>query len=488
MKPSRLTTALILTGILAVGLVVRIAGYVGASFAWASDESRFIALVQNMSNGYFPSGPAEWFGTRLVMLAPPAGIFRVFGSGDYQVAVWPTFWSLVAIVAAYLLGRDIASPRVGLVAASVVALTPIEVRLGTVLRPDAIAPAIVALAVWFGLRAGRPDASRWWAFGAGLALGAGWSVRENALLIAPIVLVAGWAGIRRGILPAIGGLAVIPALAALVFAIGSGSPMTPLVGAGTEGVFRNPVDAWNWDDSYMSMLWEGAFDSKSLLFLALPVMVVAILLVVARRDRRAVLPGLWCALAAVYLEFGTLVNLAKPNRYLTLLSIPAALVIALAVDGRLVWMTAPAVALVASIWVLWTVPARDLRGDDVALFARVSERLSTLPEGPVITESYTWLAKLDTYRARDRLTIPKVEDPAFVSPERARELRLMDPLPDPARARGGYVITGPVHPRTGWPRNWETFREDYRRVVPPTSRLELVDDLGRAQIWRWTTP
>ncbi len=488
MRSARLTTALVLAGIVAAGLVLRIAGYVGPSFAWASDESRFIALVQNMANGYFPSGPAEWFGTRLVMLAPPAGIFRVFGSGDHQAAVWPTLWSLAAIVVTYLLGREIASRRVGLVAASVVAFTPIEVRLGTVLRPDAIAPAIVAFAVWFGLRAGRPDARRWWAFGAGLALGAGWSVRENALLIAPIVLLAGWAGLRRGILPALGGLAVIPALAALVFAIGSGSPLTPLVGAGTEGVFRNPVAAWNWDDSYMSMLWEGAFDPRSLLFLALPVMVVAIAVVIARRDRRAILPGLWCALAAVYLEFGTLINLAKPNRYLTLLSIPAALIIALAVDGRLVWLTAPAVALAASIWVLWTVPARDLRSDDVALFARVSERLSTLPEGPVITESYTWLAKLDTYRARHRLAIPKVEDPAFVSPARARELRLMDPLPDPGRARGGYVITGPVHPRVGWPRNWDAFREEYRRVVPPTSRLELVEDLGRARIWRWAAP
>lgn len=483
----RVRVGVALAGIVAVGLIARIAGFVGASFAWGSDESRFIALVQNMSNGFFPTGPSEWFGTRLFMLAPPAGIFRLAGSGDYQVAIWPALWSLVGIVAAYLLGRDLASPRVGLTAAAVVALTPIETRLGTVLRPDAIVPALIALAVWCGVRAGRPDASRWWAFGAGLSLGAGWSVRENALILVPIVLVAGWAGLRRGILPAIGGLAVMPAVAAVVFAIGSGTPLSPLVGAGTEGVFRNPLRAWSWDDSYMSMVIDGAFDRKSLVFLAGPVLLVAVVLLIVRRDRRAFIPGLWFGLAAVYLEFGTLINLAKPNRYLTLLTIPAALLIALAVDGRLAWI-APAVAAVAAIWVLWTVPARDLRGDDVALFARVSDRLSTLPEGPVITESYTWLAKLDTYRARHRLTIPKVEDPEFVSPERARELRIMDPLPDPARARGGYVITGPVHPRTGWPRNWDVFLERYRRVVPPTSRLTLAADLGRARIWRWEAP
>ncbi len=488
MSRTRLIEVATVAGVVVLGLAARIAGYVGPTFSWASDESRFIALVQNMANGHFPSGPSEWFGTRLFMLAPPAGVFRLFGAGDHQVAVWPLVWSLASIVVAYLLGRELASHRVGVVAAAVVALTPMEARLGTVLRPDAIVPALVGLAVWFALRAARTDASRWWAFGAGLAMGAGWSVRENALLMAPIVLIAGWAALRRGILPALGGIAVMPALAAVVFAIGAGTPATPLVGAGTEGVFRNPFAAWNLDDSYLAMLWNGAFDRRSLVFLAGPVILVAIAVVAARRDRRAILPGLWLAWAAFYLEFGTLINLAKPNRYLTLCTIPAAILVALAVDGRLTAWIAPAVAAAATIGVLWTVPARDLRGDDVALFSRVADRLSSLPEGPVITESYTWHAKFQTYLARDRITIPKVEDPAFVPRERVRELRMMRPLPDPASARGGYVVTGPVHRRAGWPLNWDAFRERFRAVVPPTSRLTLVADLGRARIWRWDAP
>lgn len=480
--------AVVVAGIVAMGLVARIAGFVGPTFSWRSDESRFIELVQNMSNGYFPDGPAEWFGTRLVMLAPPAGIFRVFGSGDLQVAVWPTIWSLASIVVAYLLGGEIASHRVGVVAALVVALTPMEARLGTVLRPDAIAPAMVGFAVWFALRSARTDASRWWAFGAGLALGAGWSVRENALVLAPIVLYAGWRGVRHAILPALGGLAIVPAVAAVVFAVGAGTPAMPLVGAGTEGVVRNPFEAWRTADSYLAMLWHGAFDRRSLVFLAGPVMLAAIAAVALRRDRRAILPCLWLAWAGFYLEFGTLVNLAKPNRYLTLCTIPAAILVALAVDGRLTAWIAPAVAAAATVGVLWSVPARDLRADDVALVSRVVDRLSSLPEGPVITESYTWYAKFQTYLARRRIPIARTEDPEFVSNERARELRMMDPLPDPAAARGGYVVTGPVHPRAGWPRNWDTYRARLRAVVPPTSRLTLVADLGRARIWRWEAP
>jgi len=64
----------------------------------------------------------------------------------------------------------------------------------------------------------------------------------------------------------------------------------------------------------------------------------------------------------------------------------------------------------------------------------------------------------------------------------------MRPLPDPAADRGGYVVTGPVHPRVGWPRNWNEYRRRIAAVVPPTSRLTPVADLGDARIWRWDAP
>lgn len=471
-----------LTGILLLGGALRLWTWVGPDMAWLSDESRFIAVAKNMAEGHFPEGPTEWFGTRLVMLAPVAGIFRVVGASDAAAAAWPLLWSLISIVAAYLLGRDLADRRIGLVAAGLVAVAPLEVRLGMFLRPDAIVAPLIALSVWCALRAGRSERHTIrWALAAGVLLGLGWSVRENAIFLAPVVAAAGWPKARRALVPGIAGFTLIPLLTGLVWAIAGRGAGTALFGAGTEGVFRNPITAWSTDDSYIAMLWRAALNPDDLLFFALPVVVATISVHWFREERRARLPLAWLVWAFVYLEFGTLMNLAKPNRYLTLCVIPAAILIALMFDGN--WAWAPvAVATASAIWVLWALPARDLRGDDVVLFSRVSARLATLPPAPIATESYTWWAKFQTYRARSRLTIPKVEDPTFVSPERARALRVMSPLPDPPTA--GYVVEGPVHARRGWPSNWSTYREALRSRLPATTEMTLVADLGRARIWR----
>ena len=118
----------------------------------------------------------------------------------------------------------------------------------------------------------------------------------------------------------------------------------------------------------------------------------------------------------------------------------------------------------------------------------LSSTLATLPPGPIATESYTWWAKLQIYRTQTLLTVPTVQDPTFVTAARARELRVMDPLPDPMSAQGGYVVEGPVHERRGWPSNWDTYRTNMRTLIPPTTQLELVAEVGRARIWRWRAP
>jgi hypothetical protein len=111
----------------------------------------------------------------------------------------------------------------------------------------------------------------------------------------------------------------------------------------------------------------------------------------------------------------------------------------------------------------------------------VSAQLAKLPAGPIATESYTWWTKLHIYRATTRLSVPKAEDPAFSTRARIRELRQMAPLPQVAQAR--YLVTGPVHQRSGWPSNWS----EYRATLPSTDGLQLVADLGRAKIWQLPT-
>lgn len=467
-----------LTLILMLGFALRLWCWVGPDMGWLSDESRFASVVKNMTNGYLPSGPTEWFGTRAVLLAPAALFMKVFGASDMSISIWPMIGSLGSVFVAYLLGRDLANRGVGLMAAGLVAVAPIEVRLGGFLRPDAIMPAFVGLSVWCALRAARSEshAARW-AVAGGAALGAGWSVRESALLMAPVVIVAAWPVLRRVIWAGVAGAVSVPAVTAVIWALLGGSVMAPISSAGGELAYRNPITAWNWHDSYTNQLLQGAFRPKDLLFFALPVVVATLSVHWFREEGRAMLPMIWLAWAYFYLEFGTLLNVTKPYRYLTLCVIPAAVLVALALDGLDVRVAVVA-ATVLSVWVLSSLPIRRYRSDDVVLLSRVSAQLAKLPAGPIATESYTWWTKLHIYRATTRLTVPKAEDPAFSTRARIRELRQMTPLPQVGQAR--YLVTGPVHQRSGWPKNWS----EYRTTLPSTDGLQLVADLGRAKIWR----
>ena len=483
MSTARVPAGVIVGATVLIGLAARLAAYTGQAFSWGSDESRYLGVVQNLANGYLPSGGAEWFGTRIGLLWPVAGLFRLLHPSDAVAAIWPLAVSLAGILAAYVLGRDVASRRVGYVAAAIVAVSPLEALVGARLRPDAIVPAIVAFAVWCALRAGRSGATAWrWALGAGLLLGVAWSVRENALILVPVVVLAGWGAGRRSLAAGIAGAAVAPAGGAIVFALAARDPLRPLVGAGTEGAFRNPVDAFSLDGSYAATIARDTFDPGSPLFLLAVALVGALVITAYGRRRQALLPGAWLAWTALYLEFGTLFNLAKPVRYLTLCTIPCALLVALAVDGRLA-VLAPAGVAVAAVCAVWYLPGRVLRPDDSTLVARVADRLRGLPEGPVLAESYTWYAKLTTYTARRRLTIPAVQDPEFSEPAQARRARVLRPLPDTDDPTG-YLVTGPVHPRSGWPSNWGQVRVRIRAAAAARP-LILVDTVGTAMIWRW---
>ncbi|HJZ62142.1 MAG TPA: glycosyltransferase family 39 protein [Miltoncostaeaceae bacterium] len=478
--------ALALVAVIAVAVAFRAWAFGGVSFALGSDESRYVAVAQNLASGHMPHGAAEWFGTRLVLIWPVAGLFRWIGASDYTASAWPAVGSLLSVGAAYLLGRDLGSRRVGLVAAGLVAVAPLEVLLGTRLRPDAIMPGLVGLSVWLALRAGRALDERTCALlaaAAGLSLGAAWSVRESALVMAPVILGAGWHAGRRALAWGAAGLVAVPALAAILFGALAGDPLQPLTGAGAEGTWRDPVAAWSTDGSYAAAIVRQALDPGALLFLLGPVLVITGAVLVARRERAAILPAAWLAWATLYLELGTLVNLGKPLRFLTLCSIPAALLVALAVDGRFAPLAVAGVAAIA-VAALWSLPLRDHRGNDVVLLHRVADRLSTLPHRPVLSESYTWWAKLAAFVPRGRLPVADVKDPEFLDESERRAARRLEPLPDVAAYAGGYVVTGPVIPLQGWPSNWATLEERMRRDVP-WRRLRLVATVGAARIWRW---
>jgi 4-amino-4-deoxy-L-arabinose transferase-like glycosyltransferase len=473
-----------LAGLLLGALALRLWAFGGVSFALNADDGRYVAVAQNLAHGHAPSGAAEWFGGRVLLLFPVAGLFRLLGASDYTAVAWPIAGSLLGVGGAYLLGRDLASRRVGLIAAGLVAVAPLEVLMATRLRPDALMPALVALAVWAAVRAGRAARPAGWAAAAGALLGCAWSVRESALVLAPVLVLAAWGAGRRALLPALAGLVAV-ALAAMgaMVAVG-GRALAPLTGAAGAGEWHDPLSRWSWAGSYLALALRDTLRPHTLLFLALPALAAAVAALAVRRERRALLPCVWLAWTALYLEVGTLPDLAKPERFLTLCTIPAALVVALALGGVRVGALAVAGLAAVSVLALAPLPAREHRATDVVLLNRVVSAMRDLPRRPILAESYVWWAKLGAYLPTGRLSVERAEDPAFLSPSARRARRRLRPLPDPLAYRGGYVVRAPVDPRAGWPTNWSAFRTRFRREVP-WSRLVPVVRVGPATVYRW---
>jgi len=507
----RALTALAVVGLMALGTAIRWWALGGLEFALGSDDARYVAAAQNLANLFRPDGEAEWFGARAAFLWPVALIFRIAGADDYRAVAWPLICSVLCILATFLVARELVGRRPALVAAGIVAVAPIEVLWATRLRPDAVMPLFIALAAWAALRAsrlvtaheaaspgapaareGQPIAGgdrgrsvALWLGAAGLAMGAAWSARETALVMIPVIALAAWPALRAGWVRAwafLAGLAVIPVVLVVVFAF-DGRPLWPLTATAGAGSFRSPADGWAATTAYIARMVQEAVDPRSPLFLALPLLLVAGAVAITRRTRGAILPAAWLGWGFLYLEVGTLLSVDKPVRFLTLLTVPAALLIAIALDGRLSPLIIPAVAVATVLCVQPRINAGN-RITNVVLASAVAGTLRDLPPGPVLATDYTWWAKLNAYLARDRLAIRRDIDPAFLDDAARARARQLDPLPEPADYRGGYVVTGPVRRTAGWPSNWGAAERAIARAVA-TADLQPVARVGRATIWRW---
>ena len=482
---ARAITAAALAVFMGLGAAIRAWAFGGLEFGLGADDAGYVAVAQNLAGGMLPDGQAEWFGARAAFLWPVALAFRLFGADDYTAVAWPFTASLLSILAAFLVARELVGRRPALVAAGLVAFAPIEVLWATRLRPDAVMPALVALAVWAALRSRRSERPVAWLVAAGALTGLAWSARETALFMVPVVAVAAWPAVRaswrRGWAYA-AGLAAVPLALVLVFAAG-GRPLWPLTTTAGAGAFRSPAAGWDVTTAYVAQMVTAVADARSPLFLVLPLVLVAGAVAWQRRVRAAVLPAAWLAWAVAYLEFGTLVSVDKPVRFLTLLTVPAALLVAIALDGRASPLLVPAMALVA-IAVASPRAHAPNRPDNVHLVSAVARQMRALPRAPVLAADYIWWAKLNAFLPRGRLPVRRAIDPAYLSPEQRAQARRLEPLPDPAAYRGGYVVTGPVRRASGWPSNWPTAQAAIRAAVR-RGDLQPVARIGTATVWRW---
>ena len=124
------------------------------------------------------------------------------------------------------------------------------------------------------------------------------------------------------------------------------------------------------------------------------------------------------------------------------------------------------------------------RDANVRRVSAVTDALRPLPRGPVLSDNYVWWAKLNAFLPMGRLPVDRTVDPAFLNPAERRAARRLNPLPDISSYRGGYVVTGPATPTSGWPTNWAAFRDRVTDEVP-WGLLVPVAHIGDTTVWRW---
>ena len=142
-QSNRITWYLILILLLGLGLrLFAFAGVVGSDDVYVANNA--FSLLENG-----PSFPRDHYSGRIGLIYPLAAIFGVFGVGEWQLVAIPLFLGVLGIGVAFYLGTKFYDRRVGVIAAFLLAIYPLDIALATQLVPDL--PLGVTTSVSFAL-------------------------------------------------------------------------------------------------------------------------------------------------------------------------------------------------------------------------------------------------------------------------------------------------------------------------------------------------
>jgi 4-amino-4-deoxy-L-arabinose transferase-like glycosyltransferase len=331
------------------------------------DSFRYVEVSHHVLSGGSLFDPSVFYASsRLSMFGPLIASNAILGYGEWACVLFPLACSLGAVWVVYALGRELIDDRVGLLAALVMAVAPLEVELGTQLLPDTIEALFVPLAILLAVLAVRRDRRwAWWAFASGVSLALAYFVRVNALVFLPGVLVVGavldparW----RRTLPVFAGLGSVVVLGALAFWVLSGDPFVDWT---RTSQFYSTYQSTGFLERSAPYVW--LMFRQGAVFWVGPMLLAGIAWAVHRKRRAETLLAVWAVGFLVYLDVvSPMHGLASSYRYLEPLVAPAVLLFAsaaLSVADRLravrgaKWGRA-AVLTVCVLIALLVVPAR----------------------------------------------------------------------------------------------------------------------------------
>lgn len=166
-----------------------ISGWANAFYSAAAQ-----AGAENWTAMLFGSSDA---GNAITVDKTPAALWitdlsvRLFGLSPWSVLVPQALMGVGAVAVLYAAVRRAAGPWAGLLAGTVLALTPVAALIFRFNNPDALLVLLLIMAAYCVQRGIEKNSSRWWFVGAGVALGFGFLAKMlQAFLVLPGIAAA----------------------------------------------------------------------------------------------------------------------------------------------------------------------------------------------------------------------------------------------------------------------------------------------------------
>ena len=167
--------------ILIIALIIRLILFQGIG---TSDSLSSTLYAYDILNDNFPTSQNQG-NSRIGLLLPVSYLYSILGVNEFSSGIFPLIISLLGIILIFLFGRLLFNEKVGLIAAFLLSIFPLDILYATRLMSDLPSAVFSALSVYLFLKAEKIKKNKrkfaLYAF-SGMSLGISLSMREMAVL------------------------------------------------------------------------------------------------------------------------------------------------------------------------------------------------------------------------------------------------------------------------------------------------------------------
>lgn len=352
MRSERFKNTILLLLIILLALAVRLRYYTGPI---GSDDTWYYLGAYEIHEGTYEPGNNYWK-TRYGMLLPIAASYELFGTNEFAAALWPMLCSLGAVALCYFLGKLVVNSTTGFVAATLLALYPLDIHYSGLILPDVPLSFLMAASVFAFLHGSHSEKhAPALYFLSGVLMAAAYSCRSMAVILLPFfgiyVLL-----FERKLRPAhflfAAGFLAVLSVESLYFVIKGLGPLHNFKLNAAAAIAVNSSGECSTSQAYYPL---SVFQFRTLavfgpyFYLFLPALVFA----AVKRERGGLIFFTWAAVILLILQFGYVslfppIPMVKVRKFLCFASVPLVLTAAYALSKLRVWYRWAVVVVLAA--------------------------------------------------------------------------------------------------------------------------------------------